>query len=174
MNKPLSSFVISPDINLGDTSSVKVGDQVAIIRYCNGEYKVEPRVFIAKEILDNPISRVIIASKNNYTVYTFHLGLNGVEESIFGEIFLFSTNPLHVTKAREIEIEIERKEALERAEYERKVRICVPIGKSLGDGERSDGDGGFWECQYAAEMLAQKLNDEQIKQLAEWLGVEIS
>lgn len=165
-------LIVPADLDLGDIAGVKVGDELAVIHTHNGgKRELAPKTVFVTEITKDSAGEVIF--KNGRSVL-FRPKFGGAAYYfMFRGVYFYSANPAHIAEAKEKAEKAERERIARETERKRKMKICLPIGEIFGDGSGYDSDGCYYETQKAAEALAEKLNDEQLKQLAEWLGVKI-
>lgn len=162
-----SPLIVPADLDLGNIAGVKVGDELAMIHNRSGKREVSSRIIRVREVTSDGIIRCGKAG-------VFWLKYDGATRYFMNYgVHFYSANPAHIAEAKEKAETAERERIARETECKRKMKICLPIGEILGDGSRYDSDGCFYETNDAAEKLAEKLSDEQLKQLAEWLGVKI-
>lgn len=165
--KAIPKIIIPEGLNLGDITGVKVGDEVTIIGTLTGSPVVGASCSRISEITKDGYVRV-----GKLGGFWLKYG-GGAYYFMYHGFFFYSANPAHIAEAKE-NAKKEQAEAQAAAEARAKIMaVAYPIGVALGDGEREDEDGGHWQSSEVADAIAEKLTIEQMRQLAEWLGVEI-
>ena len=173
--EPLPIIHTLPDcLTLADLhlENVKVGDEVVTIsRTSNGGLSVGSRVFVVREIEswrvllnnENGDSRGAWQTKNGggcpYAMHPQHVMR-----------YYYSANPEHIATARRQAAEQEAAEIARKAAFEVQMALARPLGDELGD--EWDSEEGY-RRETAAQTLAERLTPEQMRTLAEWLGVKM-
>ena len=153
------------DLDLGAISSVKPGDQLAVIHTYTGKRVVSSVLATVTEIKTDGFVRCgkcdgFYLKNLGATYYFMQRGL-----------LFFSVNPEHIAEAKETARKVSEETRIKAEALARKTRFSAPIGALLGDGERRDSDGDIWISSDAADVLTEKLTAEQLETLAGWLGV---
>ena len=155
--------------DLGDIANVKVGDFVAII---TREGEIKPHIFVVAGVTD---WRVLVRRPGETKTAGAWLVKNGGgcplamhDQSVMR--YYYTANPEHIARARERIIEVRAAEEKRKADHAAKMKLYRPVGLELGDGWNEEDD-----CRYepAAQTLAERLTEEQLRTLAGWLGVEL-
>jgi len=168
-NKP----TIPEGLDLGDVTNAPIGTLIAVLHtHKTGKPTVEPKLFVVEK--DDGWRLLLRLETGDRTIGAIVKARGGASPYFMtNQFFYYSANPIHIQLARRKIETSERRVAKRRAVHEAQLAIARPIGEFLGDGEAYDGDGEPYQSRAVAQTLADHLTKEQMRQLAEWLGVEV-
>lgn len=150
-----------PPCDLGDISSLKIGDEVVIVRWHNGLASIRPTIYTIKSERNG---NFIVTSERSEG--RFAGGFNrdtayGIQ-TIYSSPYWFSANPEHIATAKRQIEEQRRKEQELKTERERLMDIAMPIVDHFAFYDIDSAEG-------IAETLCDSLSEEQITILKGWL-----
>lgn len=158
-----------PGLDLGDLNALQVGSEVVMVRPTDKGLEVGSRVYLIHKLESG---RVLVRHPDRaISAGGWQTKNHGGTRGMYGPVFYYSANPEHIAQAKERNAAIEAEQVRQQAGRNVLLALARPIGLELGDGERCDSYGEPYDCDDAAQMLADKLTADQLKTLAGWLGV---
>lgn len=152
-------------LDLGDLSSLAVGDEVAPVCIVDGKLKIGSTVYLIYKLEG---WRTLVRRPDRETSLGGWLTKNcGATRGMYGPTYYHSANPKHIAAAKANGEAIARKVAKEKAVRDALLAQAIPIGKALGDEDFNEEEGPH----PIASALASNLTTEQLTTMAGWLNL---
>lgn len=145
-------------LDLGDLSSLKVGDEVVAVRLSKGVVQVTDVRVVAQILPDKIRTR---PPNKPITIGAYRHDGRTLTPPMYGDPHYLSANPKHIKASKRQSVARAKVEAKKKAIFEAKYKLALPIARELSNEEVSG----------VAEELATKLHTNQLKILSEWLNL---